>query len=269
VGINLQVLKTLFAENRHAPIQGRVLLIGRSTIVVSARKVDDLLSEFSIAWDLSKAHEHDHLTRRSSSEYFIDDVEFFYSAFPGVTEVNVLDSSDYEGADVIVNLNEPIPDKLKSSYDFIFDSGVIDNVFNPAQMMMNMALMLKGDGRVCGFDMTSFYPGALCSCHPEWFYAFFAANGFADAKIYLLQRTESGTNNYEYETLLWNYQPTFTRVADYSYFNAVNDSRGVFSTMYLAQLGPGALLRCEQPLNLHYLDSSDGVDWRFGICQGV
>ncbi len=262
MSINRQVLKALFAENRHLPIQGRVLLIGRSTIVVSSRKLDELLSEFSVNWNSSEAHQRDVLTRRSSSDYFIDDIELFRSAFPGVTEVRVLDSSDYEGADVIINLNNPIPDALKDSYDFIFDSGVLDNVFNPAQMMINMALMLKGNGRICGFDMSSFYPGALCSCHPEWFYAFFAANGFADAKIYVLQRIEPGMNNYEYETLLWNYQPSFTRVADYSYFNAVNDSRGVFSTLYLAQLGPSALSGCQQPLNLHYLDSSDGVDWR-------
>jgi hypothetical protein len=262
MGINRQVLKCLFAENQHIPIQGRVLFVGRSTITVSPLELDELLFEFAVDYRSTDARQRDILTRRSSSQYFIDDIELFRSAFPGITDVHVLDSSDYEGADVIINLNEPVPDANKNSYDFIFDSGVLDNVFNPAQMMMNMSLMLKANGRVCGFDMTSFYPGALCSCHPEWFYAFFAANGFSDAKVYLLQRTEFGMNNYEYPTRLWSYQPSFTRKADFSHFNAVNDSRGVFSTLYLAQLGSDALSSCQQPLNLHYLDSSEGVDWR-------
>jgi hypothetical protein len=47
--------------------------------------------------------------------------------------------SPYEGAEIIHDLNRPVPDKLKESADFIVDGSTLDNVFDPAMVLRNFA----------------------------------------------------------------------------------------------------------------------------------
>ena len=48
-----------------------------------------------------------------------------------IKNVDVLDVSAYEGANKLHDINYPIPNELRHKYDFIFDSSVLDNLFNP------------------------------------------------------------------------------------------------------------------------------------------
>ena len=43
----------------------------------------------------------------------------------GATETAAMDFSDYEGAEFIQDLNQPIPAEWKSRFDFIFDGGTL------------------------------------------------------------------------------------------------------------------------------------------------
>ena len=144
MGINVQSLKSLLHENRYKPISGRVLRIGKSTVNVSWPKLQEVLIPFGLSVSGSDLVARDVVTKRSSHTYWVDDVELFRVLFPGVESVDVLDMSPYEGANVIADMNIPIPVELQRKYDFIYDSSVLDNVFNPAQMIQNVSAMLRG-----------------------------------------------------------------------------------------------------------------------------
>ena len=67
----------------------------------------------------------------------------------GIDGVKALDASAYEGAEIVHDLNRPLPDNLKAMADFIVDGSTLDNVFDPAMTLRNYAQLLR--------------PGAACS----------------------------------------------------------------------------------------------------------
>lgn len=259
MGINLQVLKSMLHENEHKPIDGSVLLIGKSTVGVNFATIQSLASSYGIKIDSTYFKTHDVVTKRSSQEFWVDDAELIKILFQGVESIDILDVSPYEGANVIADMNLPLPIELRGKYDFIYDSSVLDNIFNPAQMIQNAALMLRESGRFLSMNVASFYPGAMTSCHPEWFYAFFAVNNFRDVKVYLtVQRNPTKMSAL---TDLWRYKPFFTPSTNYDYLDAVRSCEGIAHTIVLAEAGGKVEEPMNFPVNLQYINSSGALDW--------
>lgn len=80
--------------------------------------------------------------------------------FPGI---ETLDASDWEfpdGGNVIVHdLNAPVPEELHDRYNFIYDGGTLEHVFNVPTALKNMFLMLKPGGRAIGVNPLNGLPG--------------------------------------------------------------------------------------------------------------
>ena len=66
----------------------------------------------------------------------------------GLRSLRALDFSDYEGADLIHDLNRPIPDSLRDRFDLIIDAGTTEHVFDVRQALTNYADMLRVGGRI-------------------------------------------------------------------------------------------------------------------------
>lgn len=65
--------------------------------------------------------------------------------FLGVKNLDVMDYSDYEGANIIHDLNEPLPDTLKEKYDVVLDGGTMEHVFNyPIALRNSMDAVHRG-----------------------------------------------------------------------------------------------------------------------------
>jgi len=97
----------------------------------------------------------------------------------------VLDQSDYEGADIIWNLGYPVPENLHGKFDFIYNGGCLDNMFNPAQAMMNFTQMLEPGGRLVCMESASSFNSPYLMYSPAWFWDYFDANHFADCRVYI------------------------------------------------------------------------------------
>ena len=67
-------------------------------------------------------------------------------AMLGARWVDVLDASDYDGAGLIHDLNEPIPDDWKGCYDLVYDGGTIEHVFNFPIALRNCMEMVRPGG---------------------------------------------------------------------------------------------------------------------------
>ena len=67
----------------------------------------------------------------------------------GFSEGNTLDLSDFEGADIIFNLNESeCPDPLRDKYDVIYENGTLEHISHVPNALANMHEMLKINGRI-------------------------------------------------------------------------------------------------------------------------
>lgn len=91
----------------------------------------------------------------------------------GFGEIESMDFSDYEGASILHDLNKPIPDALEQQFDFVFDGGTIEHVFNVPQALENVFRMLKPGGRfVSANGMNGFNGHGLYQFGPDLVWTF-------------------------------------------------------------------------------------------------
>ena len=262
MGINIQTLKLLLEENRYKPIYGNVLLIGRSTVTISDERVKKLFKDYGKDPSSLIFEQNFNKTRHANNDYYIDDVLLFKSLSNQIESVSVLDVSNYEGASITADLNFPIPKEHLNKFDFIYDSSVLDNIFNPAQGIVNIAKMLKNRGRVLHLHHSSFFPGSMVACHPEWFYGFYACNRFLDVKVYLAEQVSPGWNRFEFETNLFKYKPSFTSSIDYDRFLGATNKSAVYYCLSIAEADDLWEKRKHVfPSNLQYISSSKEFQW--------
>lgn len=117
---------------------------------------------------------------RGAASYLTDDV----LRAVGFERTDVMDISDYEGANILQDLNRPVPDELENSYDLIVDGGTLEHVYNFPVALENVMRMAKVGGHVLLFIPTNNYCGhGFYQVSPELFFRAFApANGFEIAR---------------------------------------------------------------------------------------
>lgn len=108
-----------------------------------------------------------------------------FHAFDNAKTQRSLDASDFEGATLIQDLNEPLDPKLYNIADFIFDGGCLDNIFNPANALKSFAKMLRPGGRLFTFNLATMIHGAYTAMSPDWHYDYLAHNKFEDIRLFV------------------------------------------------------------------------------------
>ena len=98
----------------------------------------------------------------------------------GSKSVKSLDYSNFEGAEIIHDLNEPISRQLVDRYDCIFDGGTLEHVFNFPMAILNVKRMLKVGGLCLMVDGANNFLGhGLYQFSPELLWRTFSRdNGF-------------------------------------------------------------------------------------------
>lgn len=73
----------------------------------------------------------------------------------GAPAVTSIDISDYEGADVVHDLNEPIPHELERRFTLLFDGGSLEHVFDVPQALENYMRMVDVGGHLIVHTMAN------------------------------------------------------------------------------------------------------------------
>ena len=185
MGITPLIADMLICEHKYRPLPPVVHLMGRQTIHFSHDFALRLFRTRGIEpYDVTPELDTSTIGAQSNHSEFITDETFFKMI--GVQEVRAIDVSDYEGADIIINFNEPIDKKHENSCDFIYGGSVLDNIFNPAEYMRNISRMLKQGGRIIEQNLFTmkYHPYILMS--PAWFFDYFVISRFDDVKTYIV-----------------------------------------------------------------------------------
>lgn len=98
----------------------------------------------------------------------------------GAAEVTSLDASAYEGATVVHDLNDPIPPDLAGRFDFVFDGGTLEHVFDfPRAIRNEMELTRVGGHLLISTTANNQLGHGFYQFSPELFYRVFSPdNGF-------------------------------------------------------------------------------------------
>lgn len=76
------------------------------------------------------------------------DGSIFISQYLHATNVDEIDASPYEGASIIHDMNYPIPGEYHQQYDFLYDGGTTEHIFDIRQVFANINDLVKPGGCV-------------------------------------------------------------------------------------------------------------------------
>jgi SAM-dependent methyltransferase len=187
MGLANYILEAVVREHCYRPFTGPIVQIGRQTFELTASEMIELLARYGLPAPAARGEiEIDRQTTqvRQTGKPFVTDRAFF--AALGVGEVHAVDHSDFEGADIIHDMNQPIDSSLEGIADLVLDGSTLDNVHDPAAALMNYNRMLRPGGRLVSINAAKpDVMGAYTGMAAEWFLDYYAVNDYADCRVYV------------------------------------------------------------------------------------
>lgn len=105
--------------------------------------------------------------------------------FLGAEKISAMDFSDYEGAEILHDLNKPVGEELKEKFTFVLDGGTTEHVFNFPGALANAMEMVETGGHLAIITGgNNFFGHGFYQFSPELFYRTLSAeNGFAVKRL--------------------------------------------------------------------------------------
>jgi len=107
----------------------------------------------------------------------------------GAERVDVMDFSNYEGANLLHDLNQPIPAALHGQFDVVVDGGTLEHVFNVPVALRNIMELLRPGGRFLSATIPNNWCGhGFYQFSPELFFRVFSPeNGFRVESMFMAE----------------------------------------------------------------------------------
>lgn len=116
----------------------------------------------------------------------LDDKELF--GLLGFDGIETVDQSDYEGAEHIVDMNQPLSStNLNDKFDVMLNNGSLEHIFNVPNCLNNMTKMLKVGGHVIHWvPLNNWVDHGFYQISPALLIDYYLDNNFAvrDGKIF-------------------------------------------------------------------------------------
>jgi len=112
-------------------------------------------------------------------------------------DLEVLDVVEARGGELLLDLNEPVPQRLHRRYALIIDPGTLEHCFNIAQAARNLAEMVAPGGCVFHGNPLNMYNHGFYNLNPTWYRDFYAAIGFEIAQMVGVANPVFGLQRFE------------------------------------------------------------------------
>lgn len=208
MGLDINAVQFLIAARQEGIEFGDVLTIGRQDLNVYPAKMREQLGK------------HGFPTEAFAPE--AKDTGFAEPAFKalGAKKVASLDVSDFEGAEVVHDLNKPLPEAFKERFDLVYDGGTLEHVFNFPVALQSCMEMVRSGGTLFIHTVANNYCG----------------HGFYQFSPELFFRVFSETNGFQLERMIAH------RVGPYGRWFEVSDPNAIQSRVDVITLAPLQLL---------------------------
>jgi hypothetical protein len=109
--------------------------------------------------------------------------------FLGARQIDSVDNSAYEGATVVHDMNQPIPEEYKRKYSLVIDGGCLEHIFNFPTAMKNCMEMVAVGGHLATINPCNNYVGhGFYQFSPELYFRTLArANGFKVEAAFMVE----------------------------------------------------------------------------------
>jgi SAM-dependent methyltransferase len=178
----------ILKEHRARPFSGRLLLFGQGDIYFSFEALERMARTAGVLLAPGIAAKTSQIPDFAAKGYTHPDTVFRSLGF---SEITVLDYSEFEGADVVFDLNSPVPPpELEGQFDAIIDHGTLEHVFHFPNALNNIFRLMKVGGRaIISAPSGNFFDHGFYMFQPTVFQDYFAANGWIINSIQIAQTT--------------------------------------------------------------------------------
>jgi SAM-dependent methyltransferase len=187
VGILYHDAKRLWQARLAGVKFDRVLTLGRLQLFLHPAEVRALREAF-------RANPPFSLAEPLVDYQFGEFADRFLREFCGVTTLETLDYSAYEGATLVHDMNAPIADEFKGRFDVVIEGGSLEHIFNFPVAIKNLMQLVRLGGmafltmpanNLCGHGFYQFSPELI-------FRIFSKENGFEETRVVFLDATFPG-----------------------------------------------------------------------------
>jgi hypothetical protein len=189
MGINSNSVRLLtFAKTRGVNFK-KTITLGRQHFFASKQDVITQAEKLGLG--------KEGLDRYDFSEQFSE--PFF--KFLGSDVIDSIDFSDYEGAKIVFDMNNPLPEHLYNKYSVVFDGGTLEHVFNFPQSIRNCMKMVETGGHFISITPANNQMGhGFYQFSPELFFRIFSPeNGFEVVNLFVNTCSPKGKYGSWYE----------------------------------------------------------------------
>lgn len=171
MGVDWCGLEAILLSLKYCTSKQKALTLGRQWICLNDDQITALFSKYGVQYV-----NHD---LKDFSECLFQHL--------GFETVFSLDNSPYEGASIIHNMNKPI--SLDQKYNYIFDGGTTEHIFNAPQVYENIINMLDVGGIFCSVVPNNNWSGhGMYQFSPEFFLSIFTEKyGMEIKHLYLIR----------------------------------------------------------------------------------
>jgi hypothetical protein len=187
MGVDYNAVKLLLWAKKLGVSFERTLTLGRQGFDCPPGRLQKAVSAFGLP---ATKEEIDHCFDRASMGPLMADGFF---RFLGAKELISVDYSDFEGATLLHDLNEPFPKSQHARFTFVFDGGTLEHIFNYPAALRHSLELVASDGHFLTIAPSHCSMGhGFYQISPELFFRVFRAeNGFALRKLVLFASSKT------------------------------------------------------------------------------
>jgi len=201
----MSCLIALLKESSRQRFTGRILTLGVQDVFLNLSDLRKIIAKH----DNFQIKNFEKSNKKNLADLnFISDKSLFTGL--GFDEVLRLDASQYEGAEIVHDLNSIIdikPSPLKphtaealvGNCDLVFDGGTIEHIFNIPNAFRNIFALLKVGGRVihAGAPISNHIDHGFYMFSPTLFYDYYSANNYHINVFQIIKYRMSDPQNWE------------------------------------------------------------------------
>ena len=174
MGIIYRQAKMLLDAHRAGVPMNRLLMVGRQNLFLHPSELREVRSVYGGL-----------LADYQWGEY----ADRFFKECLRVSEVSALDYSSYEGANLLYDLNKPVPGELEGQFDVVVEAGSLEHIFNVPVGIANLMKMTKVGGTIFACTISNNLSGhGFYQFSPELIFRVFTLeNGFELGQVLALE----------------------------------------------------------------------------------
>jgi hypothetical protein len=182
------------------PSRRNVCSIGRMSCAWNVDQLMEHVERLGIPYDREIARR----LREMNHEYTGEEL-FRLVGFEDYADV---DFNASQGVKLVHDMNQPIPEQWHCRYDYVFENGTIEHIFDIKQAIFNIAQLVSVGGCVSHASPLDAFNHGFYNFSINFFHDFYTANGFTDIQFHLLRyAADWRANQYAFwEALPYNHE---------------------------------------------------------------